>query len=105
MTATARAALLDPGAREWKEALERTGHDIYHLSDYVSLDATLCGGGNAEESGSSTVYATNAAWANLYASAHSWSLSGTVSGGRTARDSARRRVYDPIPLIALSRSS
>jgi hypothetical protein len=44
MTATARAALLDPGAREWKEALEVAGHDIYHLSDYVSLDAALCGG-------------------------------------------------------------
>ncbi|GAA0752254.1 hypothetical protein LRH25_15475 [Ideonella azotifigens] len=49
----------------------------------VALAAAIlggCGGGNADESGSSTVYATNAAWANLYASAHSWSLSGTVSG-------------------------
>ncbi|SNY56535.1 GNAT family N-acetyltransferase [Paractinoplanes atraurantiacus] len=44
MTITAHAALLDPGAREWKEALQRTGHDIYHLPDYVSLDASLCGG-------------------------------------------------------------
>jgi hypothetical protein len=44
MTASPRAALLEPGAREWKEALEHAGHDMYHLSDYVVLDAKLYGG-------------------------------------------------------------
>ena len=44
MTITARAALLEPGDRRWKEALQRTAHDIYHLPDYVTLDAALTGG-------------------------------------------------------------
>jgi len=38
------ASLLDPGAREWKDALERIRHDIYHDPAYVVLDARLCGG-------------------------------------------------------------
>jgi len=38
------ASLLDAGAREWKDALERIRHDIYHVPAYVVLDARLCGG-------------------------------------------------------------
>ena len=41
---TAHAALLEPGARQWKEALQHIPHDIYHLGDYVTLDAALTGG-------------------------------------------------------------
>ena len=38
------AALLDPAAPEWDEALRRTGHDMYHVPEYVVLDARLAGG-------------------------------------------------------------
>jgi hypothetical protein len=38
------AALLDPAAREWKEALEQAAHDMYHEPAYVVLDARLYGG-------------------------------------------------------------
>lgn len=38
------AALLDPAAREWKETLQHVGHDMYHVPDYVVLDARLYGG-------------------------------------------------------------
>jgi hypothetical protein len=41
MAPTARAALLDPAAPEWAEALAHTGHDLYHEPDYVTLDAGL----------------------------------------------------------------
>lgn len=44
MTASPRAALLEPAAREWKEALQRAEHDMYHESEYVVLDARLYGG-------------------------------------------------------------
>ncbi|AGZ40626.1 GNAT family N-acetyltransferase [Actinoplanes friuliensis] len=44
MTAAPRAALLDPAAREWKEALQQASHDMYHESEYVVLDALLYGG-------------------------------------------------------------
>ena len=41
---TAGAALLDPAAREWKDALQHADHDMYHVPDYVVLDARLYGG-------------------------------------------------------------
>ncbi len=39
-----RAALLDPAAPEWTEALLRARHDMYHVPAYVILDAKLYGG-------------------------------------------------------------
>ncbi|HEU4347452.1 MAG TPA: GNAT family N-acetyltransferase, partial [Actinoplanes sp.] len=41
---TAGAALLDPEAVEWKDALQHADHDMYHVPDYVVLDAKLYGG-------------------------------------------------------------
>ena len=41
---TAYAALLDPDAAEWKDALQHAAHDMYHVPDYVVLDARLYGG-------------------------------------------------------------
>ncbi|GGN70949.1 hypothetical protein GCM10010112_37910 [Actinoplanes lobatus] len=41
------ASLLDPAAREWKETLQHVGHDMYHVPDYVVLDARLYGGAPA----------------------------------------------------------
>jgi Acetyltransferase (GNAT) domain len=41
---TAGAALLEPGAAEWQDALQRADHDMYHVPDYVVLDAKLYGG-------------------------------------------------------------
>ena len=41
---TAGTALLDPAASAWKEALQHADHDVYHLPEYVVLDAKLCGG-------------------------------------------------------------
>jgi GNAT acetyltransferase-like protein len=41
---TGEAALLDPGAPEWTDALRRARHDMYHVPDYVVLDARLYGG-------------------------------------------------------------
>ncbi|MFC4069237.1 GNAT family N-acetyltransferase [Actinoplanes subglobosus] len=38
------ASLLEPEAREWKETLQHVGHDMYHVPDYVVLDARLYGG-------------------------------------------------------------
>jgi len=38
------ASLLEPAAREWKETLQQVGHDMYHVPDYVVLDARLYGG-------------------------------------------------------------
>ncbi|MEV6346226.1 GNAT family N-acetyltransferase [Actinoplanes sp. NPDC051851] len=38
------ASLLDPAAREWKETLQHVAHDMYHVPDYVVLDARLYGG-------------------------------------------------------------
>ncbi|WP_430782649.1 GNAT family N-acetyltransferase [Actinoplanes sp. G11-F43] len=38
------AMLLEPAAREWKETLQHVGHDMYHVPDYVVLDARLYGG-------------------------------------------------------------
>ena len=38
------ASLLDPQACEWKEALRAIRHDVYHVPEYVVLDARLCGG-------------------------------------------------------------
>src|SRR5437773_4623041 len=36
--------LLAPTASQWVEALERVSHDIYHLPEYVVLDARVSGG-------------------------------------------------------------
>jgi hypothetical protein len=47
MTTQTQAALLDPAAREWTEALRHTGHDLYHEPDYVALDAGLSDGSPA----------------------------------------------------------
>jgi len=44
MTRSSRAELLDPTAREWKEATQRARHDMYHEPEYVVLDARLYGG-------------------------------------------------------------
>lgn len=44
MTESPRAALLDPAAREWKEATQQAAHDMYHKAEYVVLDARLYGG-------------------------------------------------------------
>src|SRR5205823_3744933 len=41
------AELLDPGAPEWTDMLRRTPHDMYHVPDYVKLDARLSGGAAA----------------------------------------------------------
>ncbi|WIM94225.1 GNAT family N-acetyltransferase [Actinoplanes oblitus] len=41
------ASLLDPAAREWKETLQHVAHDMYHVPDYVVLDARLYGGAPA----------------------------------------------------------
>ncbi|BBH71591.1 hypothetical protein ACTI_82760 [Actinoplanes sp. OR16] len=38
------ASLLEPSAREWKETLQHVGHDMYHVPEYVVLDARLYGG-------------------------------------------------------------
>ncbi|MEV4275222.1 GNAT family N-acetyltransferase [Actinoplanes xinjiangensis] len=38
------ASLLEPAAREWKEALQHVRHDMYHVPEYVVLDARLYGG-------------------------------------------------------------
>ncbi|KUL35312.1 GNAT family N-acetyltransferase [Actinoplanes awajinensis] len=38
------ASLLEPAAREWKETLHHVVHDMYHVPDYVVLDARLYGG-------------------------------------------------------------
>jgi Acetyltransferase (GNAT) domain len=38
------ARLLAPTAPEWAEALERASHDIYHVPEYVVLDARGSGG-------------------------------------------------------------
>jgi hypothetical protein len=38
------ASLLEPAAREWKETLQHVDHDMYHVPDYVVLDARLYGG-------------------------------------------------------------
>jgi hypothetical protein len=37
----AEAALLDPGDTAWADALSRVRHDVYHLPEYVRLDAGL----------------------------------------------------------------
>ncbi|MEU8611314.1 GNAT family N-acetyltransferase [Actinoplanes sp. NPDC048791] len=39
-----KASLVDPTAREWKEALQQNSHDMYHEPAYVELDAKLYGG-------------------------------------------------------------
>ncbi|GLX99759.1 GNAT family N-acetyltransferase [Actinoplanes sp. NBRC 101535] len=41
------ASLLEPAAREWKETLQHVGHDMYHVPEYVVLDARLYGGAPA----------------------------------------------------------
>ena len=37
-------ALLEPGDPAWADALRRVPHDVYHLPEYVTLDARLSGG-------------------------------------------------------------
>jgi hypothetical protein len=39
----AEARLLSPAAPEWADTLRRVDHDIYHVPEYVVLDATLSG--------------------------------------------------------------
>jgi len=41
---TGAAAMLDPTATEWAQALNSAGHDMYHVPAYVVLDARLTGG-------------------------------------------------------------
>lgn len=41
---TTEAFLLGPDAADWGEALARTSHDVYHLPEYVVMDAPLSGG-------------------------------------------------------------
>ena len=41
------ATLLGPDAADWVEALTRAPHDVYHLPEYVVLDAPLSGGAPA----------------------------------------------------------
>jgi hypothetical protein len=41
------AALLGPDDAAWADALTRVRHDVYHLPQYVSLDARLTGGAAA----------------------------------------------------------
>jgi hypothetical protein len=43
-TANGEARLLSPSARQWADVLRRTDHDVYHLPEYVSLDANVSGG-------------------------------------------------------------
>ncbi len=43
-TANCEARLLSPSAPQWADVLRRTDHDIYHLPQYVSLDASVSGG-------------------------------------------------------------
>ncbi|MEU4216113.1 GNAT family N-acetyltransferase [Actinoplanes sp. NPDC026623] len=43
----AEAALLDPGDAAWTDALSRIRHDVYHLPEYVRMDAGLSGGAPA----------------------------------------------------------
>jgi hypothetical protein len=38
------AELLDVEAPEWTDALKRAAHDMYHVPEYVALDARLSGG-------------------------------------------------------------
>ena len=40
----AEAALLGPGDVRWTDALDHVEHDVYHLPEYVRLDARLSGG-------------------------------------------------------------
>jgi hypothetical protein len=40
----AGAALLDPDDRMWADTLGRVEHDVYHLPEYVRIDAGLSGG-------------------------------------------------------------
>jgi hypothetical protein len=40
----AEAALLEPDDAAWADALSRLRHDVYHLPEYVRLDAGLSGG-------------------------------------------------------------
>jgi hypothetical protein len=39
-----QAHLVPPDATQWTEALRRAEHDIYHLPEYVCLDARVAGG-------------------------------------------------------------
>jgi hypothetical protein len=41
---TGEAALLGPNDVEWADALSRAEHDVYHLPDYVRIDARLSNG-------------------------------------------------------------
>ena len=43
-TANSEARLLSPSAPQWADLLRRTDHDVYHLPEYVSLDAKVIGG-------------------------------------------------------------
>jgi hypothetical protein len=41
---TGEATLLGPDAADWGEALTQAAHDVYHLPEYVVMDAPLSGG-------------------------------------------------------------
>jgi Acetyltransferase (GNAT) domain len=41
---TGQATLLGPDAADWREALTRAAHDVYHLPEFVVMDASLSGG-------------------------------------------------------------
>lgn len=43
-TANGEGRLLSPSAPQWADVLPRTDHDVYHLPEYVSLDANVSGG-------------------------------------------------------------
>ena len=73
------------------------------LSVAVLAAAVLsaCGGGGSEDAGSTTSYATQAAWTNLYAGGnHAWALSGTTtyqptSGSNTSYPTTATLVLNP----------
>lgn len=41
---TGQATLLGPDAADWREVLTRAAHDVYHLPEFVVMDASLSGG-------------------------------------------------------------
>jgi hypothetical protein len=64
---------------------------------------SACGGGGSEDAGSTTSYATQAAWTNLYAGgSHAWALSGTTtqptSGGNTSYPTTATLALMPRPM-------
>lgn len=62
---------------------------------------SACGGGGSEDAGSTTTYATQAAWNNLYSTgSHAWALSGTTtyqptSGGTSSYATTATLALNP----------